>query len=197
MLTLSAGDFLPSALFLEKRPLHVKRLKAIRASRRLHVGPYAVFLFENRDTLWWQIQEMLRIEQGGEEQLADELAAYTPMLPQGSDWVATLMFEIPDSTRRRTLLQQWGHIEKHIHLHIGQERVMATPVGDDERTTPDGKTSAVHFLRFHFSASQKNLLMHEAAHTMLSLQLHITHPAYTHSASLTESTHKALRQDLT
>src|SRR3546814_10258277 len=120
----------------------------------LSVGPFCTFYFENYATMWWQIHEMLYIEKGGEEQIADELAAYAPLIPKGAELVATFMIEVDDAKRRPAVLTQLGGIDEKIVLEFAGHRVAAVPEDDAERTREDGKTSAVHFLRFPFTAEQ-------------------------------------------
>jgi len=119
------------------------------------LGPYASVSFECYDSMWIQIHEMLRIEGGGREQAIDEVAAYAPLVPAGSNLVATLMFEIDDRDKRLATLRQLGHVEDTVYLSFGSHRIMAVSANDEvERTSPDGKTSAVHFLSFPLSPAQ-------------------------------------------
>ena len=121
---------------------------ALKKHRRVEVGPFATFYFENYETMWLQVQEMLRIEKGGAEQLAGELEAYNPLIPQGDELIATLMLEIEDANRRNATLLTLGGIEETVFMEIGGTRIKATPTEYDDRTTADGKTSSVHWLRF-------------------------------------------------
>src|SRR3546814_12286545 len=105
--------------------------------------------------MWWQVHEMLRIEKGGEEQLKDELAAYNPMIPNGSELTCTLMFEIDDPKVCARILGPLGGVEDHIFLSINGEKIAATPEGDVERRTPEGKASRVHFLHFPFRSDER------------------------------------------
>ena len=98
--------------------------------------------------MWLQVMEMLRIEKGGAEQIEGELAAYNPLIPQGDELIATLMLEIEDETIRARTLLTLGGIEDTVFLEIGGDVIRATPTEYDDRTTPDGKTSSVHWLRF-------------------------------------------------
>jgi Protein of unknown function (DUF3501) len=124
---------------------------ARKALTRIAVGPNATVLFENWDSMWLQIQEMLRIEKGGAEQLVDELAAYDPMVPKGSELTCTLLFEVADPVRRDAFLRTIGGIENHVAIQLGEHLIRARPEGDIERTREsDGKASAVHFLHFDF-----------------------------------------------
>jgi hypothetical protein len=97
---LTRADILPLQEYAKIRRQRRRHISEIKKHRRIEVGPYATFYFENLDTMWQQIQEMLYIEKGGEGQIADELEAYNPLIPQGSELVATVMFEIDDPTRR-------------------------------------------------------------------------------------------------
>ena len=126
--------------------------------RRIEVGPFATFYFENYATMWLQVQEMLRIEKGGDEQIAGELAAYNPLIPQGDELIATMMLEIEDDKRRNAVLLTLGGIEETVFLEIGGDVIRATPTEYDDRTTPDGKTSSVHWLRFKLTAGADRAL---------------------------------------
>src|SRR3546814_10622155 len=106
----------------------------------LSVGPFCTFYFENYATMWWQIHEMLYIEKGGEEQIADELAAYAPLIPKGAELVATFMIEVDDAKRRPAVLTQLGGIDEKIVLEFAGHRVAAVPEDDAERTREEGKT---------------------------------------------------------
>jgi hypothetical protein len=186
------ADILPLDVYEQQRPEKRLEVLEIKKNRRVHVGPYAVFLFENAATLWWQIHEMLRIEKGGDAQLEDELRAYNPLLPQGSDLVATLMLEISDSAERKTLLAQWGHLEETVFLQVGDFSVQARCVDTEERTDLSGKTSSVHFLRFSFDGQAKLAFLKGSS----PISLRITHPGYAHQALLPKAVHEALCKDL-
>ena len=95
-----------------------KRITEIKRRRRVEVGPFATFYFENYETMRHQVQEMLHIEKGGEAQIEDELAAYNPLIPQGNELVATVMFEIDDPVRRAAVLARLGGIEDHVFLDV-------------------------------------------------------------------------------
>ncbi len=114
---------------------------ARKKNRRVEVGPYATFYFESYESMWLQVQEMLRIEKGGAEQIPGELEAYNPLIPQGSELIATLMLEIDDPNRRERLLRILAGIEEKVFLEFAGARIRATPTDYEDRTTPDGKTS--------------------------------------------------------
>lgn len=171
----------------EKRQENIVR----KRFRRLAVGPHVSVLFENWDTMWWQVQEMLRVEKGGEEQLRDELAAYNPMIPDGSELTCTLMFEIDDPVQRARVLGALGGVEDHIFLSIGGEKVAAVAEGDVERSRPDGKASSVHFLHFPFTDAQIAAWKSGERQVMF----HIDHPGYGHIAIIGEEMRRELAGD--
>src|ERR1700754_2895471 len=148
---ITPADILPPGEYDVQRAALKKNLLPVKKLRRVEVGPFATFYFENYATMWLQVQEMLRIEKGGAEQLAGELEAYNPLIPQGDELIATLMLEIEDGNRRHATLLTLGGIEETIFLEVGETRIAATPTEYDDRTTPDGKTSSVHWLRFKFT----------------------------------------------
>jgi Protein of unknown function (DUF3501) len=188
---LSDADFLPLNDWAGLRKDHRKALSERKKCRRLSVGPYATLYFENWDTMWYQVQEMLWIEKGGAAQLPDELAAYNPMVPNGTELSATLMFEISDEEKRRHLLGQWGGIEEKISISIAGERIAAISEQDLERTTEDGKTSSVHFLHFPFSASQIAAFRDLSSDVMVR----IDHANYGHAALVTGPVRNELAGD--
>ena len=149
--TITADDILP----LDRYELirNDKKQEALLRKKltRMGVGPHATALFETWDSMWLQVQEMLRIEKGGSDQLVDELSAYDPMVPKGRELTCTLLFEIEDPVRRDAFLRTIGGVEDHISIQIGGQVIKARPEGDVERTREsDGKASAVHFLHFDF-----------------------------------------------
>lgn len=147
-------DIIPDAQFALQRKERRAALLPTKKLRRVALGPHCTFYFENFDTMLFQIQEMLLIEKGGAEQMADELAVYNPLIPTGSELVATVMFEIDDPMRRARVLGDLGNVEDRFYIQVGQDRIPGLPEGDVERSREDGKTSSVHFLRFAFTAAQ-------------------------------------------
>jgi len=145
---------LPLAEYVSQRAERRTRMSAIKKNRRLEVGPFATFYFESYETMLHQVQEMLYIEKGGAEQLPDELAAYNPLIPQGAELVATVMFEIDDPVRRARVLGSLGGIEHKAFIRIGGETVRGVAEDDQERSREDGKASSVQFMRFPFTAAQ-------------------------------------------
>jgi hypothetical protein len=193
--TISRSDIISMDEYAKKRVDSRRRVTALKEHRRVSVGPYVTFYFENRDTMLHQIHEMLYIERGGEEQIADELSAYATLVPNGHELVATMMIEIEDETMRRRELSRLGYIEDKIEIVIesgGKRRVVkAVPEDDEERTTPDGKTSSVHFLHFPFDDAAVAAFREPASR----ITLEVEHPNYGHIAVLPVDVKTALAQD--
>ena len=167
-----------------------KKVTEMKKDRRVHIGPDATFYFESYETMWHQVHEMLHIEKGGEEQIADELAAYNPLIPNGRELVATLMFEIDDPARRAKFLAGLGGVEETVSLSFDGETVKAVPEEDVDRTTADGKASSIQFLHFPFSDEQVKKIK-----TAKQVQLAIGHSQYGHIAILPDATRAALVGD--
>jgi len=183
-------DIIPDARFRDERKARRAALMPIKRLRRVELGPYCTAYFECFETMLFQIQEMLLIEKGGAAQVADELAAYNPLIPQGHELVATVMFEVEDPIRRASLLAKLGGVEDHFFLQIGAERAPGVQEEDVERTREDGKTSSVHFLRFPLSEAQMRGF--EDGEVMLGCD----HPLYDHRAVLSAATRAELAKDL-
>jgi hypothetical protein len=186
---ITPADILSIAEYDTRRKSLKQNLLPLKKSRRVEVGPFATFYFENYATMWLQVQEMLRIEKGGAEQLAGELEAYNPLIPQGDELIATMMLEIEDAARRHNTLLTLGGIEETVFLEIGADKILATPTEYDDRTTPDGKTSSVHWLRFKLSKDQIARFKKER------VVIGLGHKNYGHMAVLGEDTKAALAKD--
>lgn len=177
---ITANDIMPMTAYAGERKRLRQENVALKRARRLSVGPHVTVFFENFDTMLMQVQEMLYIERGGDDQLADELEAYNPMIPNGRELTATLMFEIDDPVMRKRILSQLAHVERNISIMIGDERVAAVSEEDVERTTADGKTSSVHFLHFPFSDAAIAAFRDPS----ISATFVIDHPSYGHMAMI-------------
>ncbi len=190
-------DILPLDKFLEIRQKKQKEIIEIKKHRRVSVGPDITFYFESYDTIWWQIHEMLRTEQGGQEQIEDELRAYASLIPHGypdqsHQLVATMMIEIDDPERRKKVLSQLTGIEETIFLKFENCKINAKAEADIERTDKTGKTSSVHFLHFLLDKNQ----IHKFIQPEQDIILEIKHPHYAHKSLLSEETRQALSRDL-
>jgi len=151
---IAEADIVAPDIYGRERAERRKALIPVKRRRRVEVGPYATFYFENYDTMLAQVQEMLHIEKGGKEQIAGELEAYNPLIPQGSELIATLMIEIDEPARRAATLLKLAGIEESAYLQIGAERIEGKPTEYGDRTSQDGKTSSVHWVRFRFTRTQ-------------------------------------------
>ena len=188
---LTAADILPWPDYAKARAEHRSRMSAIKRNRRVEVGPHVTFYFESFDTMWLQVQEMLHIEKGGAEQLKDELAAYNPLIPNGRELVATFMIEIDDPLRRARVLAGLGGIEATAFFQLGASKIPALPEADQDRTTAEGKASAVHFVHFPFTETQIAAFRQPGAQVILGF----SHPAYSHMAVVAEATRAELARD--
>lgn len=188
---IARADILPPAAYEKERKERRQRIAAMKANRRIEVGPFATLYFENYETMLHQIHEMLAIERGGDEQLQSELEAYNPLVPKGRDLVATVMFEIEDPVRRARELARLGGIELQIYMVVGGMRSHGRQIGDDERTRADGKTSSVHFIRFEFSPEAVAVFKKPGADVVVE----IAHPNYAHMARVPEAMRAALVPD--
>lgn len=189
--SLTRDDILPLDDYMKRRREIRREIVALKKPRRVSVGPHATIYFESWDTMWGQVQEMLYIEKGGDEQLKDELEAYNPLIPNGDELTATFMFEIDDEVARLNILRQLGGIEEHIYIDLGGEKVYGQPEEDVERTAADGKTSSVHFFHFPFTAEQKAKL----ADMSITAMVGADHANYGHLALLNEDTRTSLAGD--
>ena len=167
------------------------KLVAVKKDRRVEVGPVCMFHFENYDTMWHQVHEMLFIEKGGDEQIEDELRAYNPLIPKGNELVATVMFEIDDEIRRRAFLSRLGGVEETAFLEFAGQRVVGTPEADVDRTTADGKASSVQFI--HFTLTPEQIAAFRAPETQVVIGF--DHAAYGHMSVMPEAVRAALSKD--
>lgn len=171
-----------------------KKQEAIARKKltRISVGPHATVLFENWDSMWLQVHEMLRIEKGGADQLVDELSAYDPMVPKGSELTATVLFEVEDPVRRDAFLRTIGGVDDHVSIQVGGHVIRARPEGDVERTREsDGKASAVHFFHFDFTPEAMAAWNDPA----LTAMVVIDHPNYGHAALVSRETREFLARE--
>lgn len=185
------GAILPSAEYIKVRAERRRLMAELKKNRRLEVGPFATFYFESYDTMLHQVHEMLFIEKGGPAQVPDELDAYNPLIPQGAELVATVMFEIDDPLRRARVLGTLGGVEDHAFLRVGAETIRGVPEGDQERSREDGKASAVQFVRFAFTPSQVATFRSGDGDLVVGFD----HPNYGHMAVMPSAVRQALARD--
>lgn len=189
---LKRADIMAMADYGKVRREKRREIAQIKKDRRVEVGPFATFYFENRATMWHQVHEMLFIEKGGEAQIDDELAAYNPLIPNGRELVATVMIEIDDERRRRTVLGRLGGFEETMFLRFADTEIGGIPEDDLDRTTADGKASSVQFVHFPFDDRQAAGFKSGAGEAILG----VGHPNYAHMAVMPEAVRASLAADL-
>jgi hypothetical protein len=184
-------DIMPLDIYIKQRKELRKNIVEFKKDRRISLGPYATFYFESYETMLAQVQEMLYIEKGGDEQLKDELVAYNPLIPNGKELVATLMFEIDNPVSRSTFLSKVGGIEENVFMKINGDVVKAIPEEDVDRTSAEGKASSVQFIHFKFNDEQiKKFKLNSS-----EIELGINHIEYSHTTKLTYKTLISLSSD--
>ena len=188
---ITRDDIMSIEQYGKERPERRRQLIAVKKNRRMEVGPVCTFYFENFETMWNQVHEMLYIEKGGEAQIADELAAYNPLIPKGAELVATIMFEIDDPLRRKNFLQRLGGVEETAFIRIGDMTVKGVPEDDVDRTSADGKASSVQFIHFPFTETQADAFKAAGAQVVLGFG----HTEYSHMAVMPEPVRAALADD--
>jgi hypothetical protein len=192
MRKLIESDLLSLERYSRERPEFRARVIAHKRNRQLSVGPNTMWLFEDRLTVQYQVQEMLRTERIFEaEGIAEELSAYNPLIPDGRNWKVTLLIEFPDPEERRVRLEKLRGIEDRCWVQVaGFDRLFAIADEDLEREN-EVKTSAVHFLRFEVNDAMVGALRGGAA-----LGAGVDHPEYRHELTLPEHIRAALIADL-
>ena len=189
--TIHKEDIIPLDIYTSQRKELRKKILDFKKNRRIPLGPYATFYFESYETMLAQVQEMLYIEKGGDEQLKDELIAYNPLVPNGKELTATLMFEIDNPVSRATFLGKVGGIEEKVYMKVDGELIKAVPEDDVDRTSAEGKASSVQFIHFKFSEDQINKFKSNSS----QVEIGINHDEYFHSTKLNELTIKSLSAD--
>ncbi len=184
-------DIMPLENYSKQRKELRKKIVEFKKNRRVPLGPYATFYFESFETMLAQVQEMLYIEKGGDDQLKDELTAYNPLVPNGKELTATLMFEIDNPVSRATFLGKVGGIEEKVYMKIDDELIKAIPEEDVDRTSAEGKASSVQFIHFKFDENQIEKFKSKTS----EIKLGIDHKEYSHMTKINEDTVKSLSLD--
>jgi hypothetical protein len=184
-------DIMPLDVYIKNRKELRKNIVSFKKDRRIALGPYATFYFESYETMLAQVQEMLYIEKGGEEQLKDELTAYNPLIPNGKELTATLMFEIDNPVSRSAFLSKVGGIEEKVFIKIDGESIKASPEKDVDRTSAEGKASSVQFIHFKLSDEQIQKFKSEGA----EVEIGINHKEYSHTTKLSLANLSSLSAD--
>ena len=184
-------DIMPLDIYIKTRKELRKKIVEFKKNRRVSLGPYATFYFESYETMLAQVQEMLYIEKGGDNQLKDELLAYNPLVPNGNELVATLMFEIDNPVSRAAFLEKVGGIENKVFMKIDGDIVKAVSEDDVDRTSAEGKASSVQFIHFKFNDNQIEKFKSGSP----QVELGINHDEYSHTTKLTNLTINCLAAD--
>ena len=185
------NDIMPLDIYTKQRKGLRKNIVEFKKNRRVSLGPYATFYFESYETMLAQVQEMLYIEKGGDEQLKDELTAYNPLIPNGKELIATLMFEIDNPVSRAAFLGKVGGIEEKVFMKIDGDIIKAVPEEDVDRTSAEGKASSVQFIHFRLNDQQIEKFKSKQS----NVELGIDHEEYCHTTKLNELTIESLSLD--
>ena len=185
------SDIMPLDAYIKDRKELRKNIVNFKKNRRVALGPYATFYFESYETMLAQVQEMLYIEKGGDEQLHDELIAYNPLIPNGKELTATLMFEIDNPISRAAFLGKVGGIEEMVFMKINGETVKAVPEEDVDRTSAEGKASSVQFIHFNLTDEQ----IEKFKSNDVDIELGMDHKEYSHTTKLSKENISSLSAD--
>src|SRR5688572_10676175 len=192
MQKLTPDDLLPLERYHKERPRLRAEVLAHKRHRQAPLGPNLTLYFEDRLTMRYQVQEMLRAERIFEaEAIAEELAAYNPLIPDGTNLKATMMLEYPDVDQRRTALEQLKGVEDAVYLEVGNLGRVFAHADEDLERSDETKTSAVHFLRFELDAAMRSALK-----SGVPLALGVDHEHYRHVLDGSAELCKSLAADL-
>ena len=192
MQKLTTDDLLPLERYHKERPRLRAEVLAHKRHRQAPIGPNVTLYFEDRVTMRYQVQEMLRVERIFEsEAIAEELGAYNPLIPDGTNLKATMMLEYPDVAERRVALERLKGVEDCVYLEVGALGRVFAHADEDLTRSDETKTSAVHFLRFELDAAMRSALKSGAP-----LALGVDHAHYRHELSGSAEMRKSLAADL-
>ena len=184
-------DIMSLEVYMKSRRELRKNIVEFKKNRRVALGPYATFYFESYETMLAQVQEMLYIEKGGDEQLKDELVAYNPLIPNGKELTATLMFEIDNPVSRAAFLSKAGGIEENVFIKIDGQSIKAIPEEDVDRTSAEGKASSVQFIHFKLNDEQIEKFKSDG----VEVEIGIDHKEYSHTTKLSSANLSSLAAD--
>ena len=189
--SINKSDILNREEYKSQRKSLREKMVLRKKNRRLDIGPYITIYFENRDTILHQINEMVYIENGGDEQVKDEISAYKSLIPNGKELVATLMVEIDSPIKRADFLGKMGGFEENLEVIVNHKVIKGNPESDLERTTAEGKASSVQFVHFEFDEEAIN----EFKDTNKDIMITINHNNYKHSTTMSKETKNELSKD--
>ncbi len=178
--------------YAEIRPEFRRKVMAHKKERIVPIGPHATLHFESRLTMHYQVQEMLRAERIFEpDEIQEELDAYNPLIPEGSNWKATLMIEYDDPEERKARLRELKGIEKSVWIQVGDHPKVYPIANEDLERETEEKTSSVHFLRFELTPE-----MVSDAKAGAPIRVGIDHPRYHHETVVPDAVRRSLVEDL-
>ena len=189
--TIEKSEILSRDEYKIKRKSLREKMVLRKKFRRVDIGPYVTMYFENKDTIIHQINEMVYIEDGGEEQINDEILAYKSLVPDGRELVATVMVEIDNPIKRAEFLSKMGGFEEQMSIKIDGQMIKGKAELDGDRTTADGKASSVQFVHFEFEDKDVQSIKNH----MEDVSISINHENYRHSSTLNTDTVKELIND--
>ena len=173
-------DIYSRKAYISKSPQLRKEIVARKKKRRIDIGPYVTLYFENRDTIVHQINEMVFIENGGKEQIEEEILAYWSLIPNGKELIATVMVEIDSPIKRAEVLSKLGGFEETFSIKVGDLVIKGNAELDVDRTTADGKASSVQFVHFNFNEDE----IKKFKDNNVKVEVSINHKSYSHSTLL-------------
>ncbi len=185
------SDIMPLDVYVKNRKKLRENIVNFKKNRRVALGPYATFYFESYETMLAQVQEMLYIEKGGDEQLKDELIAYNPLIPNGKELTATLMFEIDNPVSRAAFLGKVGGVEQMVFMKLNGQTIKAVPEEDVDRTSSEGKASSVQFIHFNFTDDQ----IQKFKSDNVDVEIGMNHEQYSHTTKLSRENIVSLSSD--
>ncbi len=188
---ITPGDIMATEEYAARRRELRAEMSALKRDRRMAVGPDATFYFESYDTMWHQVHEMLRVEKCGAEQIAGEFAAYNPLIPNGNELVATVMFEIADEARRARVLAGLGGVEQTFSITVAGRAIAGVPEDDVDRTNAAGKASSVQFVHFPFTPDRIAAFGSGDGEVVVA----VGHAEYAHLAVMPKRVRRALAAD--
>ena len=188
---ISLDDIISNEEYGNIRSSKRREMIEFKKFRRIDVGPVASLYFESKDTMIYQIQEMAYVEKITREELDEELASYNPLVPNGRELTATMMIEIDDPLRRKNFLSRLGGVEEKVKIVIGDIEIYADYEKDVDRTTSEGKASAVHFLHFKFNDE----LVQAFNNKENIIQIGIDHEAYGHLSIVSDRVREELAKE--
>lgn len=189
---LTRDDLWSLEQYAEQRPDFRNQVIAHKKNRQVHLGKHATLYFEDAITMKYQVQEMLRVERIFEPaEIEEELAAYNPLIPDGSNWKATFMIEYGDAEERRIALTKMSGIEHKVWVQVGDGAKVYATANEDLQRSNEEKAAAVHFMRFELSANDI-----AGARAGSGIRMGIDHDALPYSVDVPASAAASLAQDL-